>query len=131
MARVSAKVSNASRLSVRKSAIQTAIPLNSVAAAAAGAAAWRSDQQVLYNADRQAQRAVVLSGNCGGFSPKTTRVESGSILSSPILPPVGIFKVFNRSSRDMSMNWRSLNSTLGTSRVESTPELPQRRQNQG
>ncbi|KFG27745.1 hypothetical protein TGP89_217961, partial [Toxoplasma gondii p89] len=106
MARVSAKVSNASRLSVRKSAIQTAIPLNSVAAAAAGAAAWRSDQQVLYNADRQAQRAVVLSGNCGGFSPKTTRVDSGSILSSPILPPVGIFKVFNRSSRDMSMNWR-------------------------
>ncbi|KAF4646294.1 hypothetical protein TGRH88_085790 [Toxoplasma gondii] len=84
----------------------TAIPLNSVAAAAAGAAAWRSDQQVLYNADRQAQRAVVLSGNCGGFSPKTTRVDSGSILSSPILPPVGIFKVFNRSSRDMSMNWR-------------------------
>ncbi|PIL96050.1 hypothetical protein TGCOUG_217961 [Toxoplasma gondii COUG] len=112
MDRVSAKVSNASRLPVRKSAIQTAIPLNSVAAAAAGAAgaagaaAWRSDQQVLYNADIQAQRAVALSGNCGGFSPKTTRVDSGSILSSPILPPVGIFKVFNRSSRDMSMNWR-------------------------
>nr|CEL70584.1 TPA: hypothetical protein BN1204_062668 [Neospora caninum Liverpool] len=101
-----AKDSKALPLPGRKPAHKAVIPLNALAAAAGAATAAACQRTVPRTAERTTHKAQLCWKGHAGLSPQNKHVETGCIHFTPIRPPVGTFKVFNRSPSDVSLQWR-------------------------